>query len=145
MAVGLVLLLSGATALNVVDVGYASKSRLLPIENKDSFFSAPPNFYGVFDGVSQCPQSRAYSQTLAKVACAKLCEKGAVGSWSEQVTVAMREACVAAQDFSGASTALIMRMDLNQEQPQASWFNLGDCTGSLKGHTHPSRCRYSEV
>ena len=120
------ILIRGSDALSVVDAGAASLSKLLPFENKDAFFSAPPNFYGVFDGVTQCPQSRPFAQTLAKTACAELLATGVRGSWSEQAREALEQASVTAGEFSGASTACMLRVDLDQEEPQLCCFNLGD-------------------
>ena len=124
MVIGILIL--GSVALSVVDAGAASLSRLLPFENKDAFFSAPPNFYGVFDGVSQCPQSRPFAQTLAKAACARLLATGVRGSWSEQAMLALEQASATAYEFSGAATACMLRVDLDQEEPQLCCFNLGD-------------------
>ena len=113
-------------ALNVIDVGAFSAAKLLPIENKDAFFASPPHFYGVFDGVSQCPQSRSFAQTLAKTACAKL-GSSVRGELMDQVQPALWQALGDAQQYKGCSTACVMRVDLQREQPVLGCFNLGDC------------------
>lgn len=106
-----------------VDVGVFSASKLLPIENKDALFAAPPHFYGVFDGVSQCRQSRSFAQTLAKTACSKLGSR-IDGDLMEQLQPALWEALGKAQSFSGCSTVCMVRLDL--EQQECGCYNLGD-------------------
>ena len=60
-------------------------------------------FYGVFDGVSQCPESRIYAQTLAKETSAALKRSGdAGGSWSDQAQAALQQAAQAADRYSGS-------------------------------------------
>ena len=122
------LALSGADALNVVDVGAFSASKLLPFENKDAFFVSPPYYCGVFDGVSQCPQSRSFAVTLAKTSCAALSGSRPSGEIMEQMQPVLWNALGQAQDYSGCSTACLVRLDLQQEQPQVSCLNLGDST-----------------
>ena len=61
-------------------------------------------FYGVFDGVSQCPESRIYAQTLAKETSAALKRSGdAGGSWSDQAQAALQQAALAADRYSGSA------------------------------------------
>lgn len=124
----LALLAGAAHGLRVVDAGAFSASKLLPIENKDAFFSAPSSScFGVFDGVSQCPQSRAYSQTLAKKSLDAL--KGGTGGGPDfklQAQSTLRQATGAANGYSGASTALLVSMDLGNE-PKACCYTIGDC------------------
>lgn len=121
------LALPAATlALNVIDAGAHTASKLLPIENKDSFFSAPPLYYGVFDGVSQCPESRAYSQMVAKSTMAAL-QRGGGGDWETQAREAMRAGAAKACDYSGASTALAVKLDLDGPEPCVRTFSIGDC------------------
>jgi serine/threonine protein phosphatase PrpC len=124
----LLAVVTGGCALSVVDVGTFSAAKNLPFENKDAFFACPPHFYGVFDGVSQCPQSRAFAQTLAKGSCTRLQGATPGGSMLEQVQPVLWQALGEAQGFSGCSTACLLRLDLQQEQPQVSVYNLGDCT-----------------
>ena len=58
----------------------------------------------MFDGVSQCPESRIYAQTLAKETSAALKRSGdAGGSWSDQAQAALQQAAQAADRYSGAS------------------------------------------
>ena len=83
-------------------------------------------FYGVFDGVSQCPESRVYAQTLAKETSAALKRGGDGGSWSEQAQGALQQAAQAADRYSGSSTAIMLRLDLDQAQPQVCTYALGD-------------------
>jgi hypothetical protein len=123
----LLVLVTSARGLNVVDVGASTASKLLPFENKDSYFSSPPSFYGVFDGVSQCPESRAYSQTLAKTCSAVLSSQSTTTDWNIQAQSALREATSAAGGYSGSSTAILMRVDLDGDEPRLSTFCLGDC------------------
>ena len=118
---------SCALKLSAVDAGVASVAKLRPSDNKDAFFTAAPRFYGVFDGVSQCPESRIYAQTLAKETSAALKRSGdAGGSWSDQAQAALLQAAQAADRYSGSSTAIMMRLDLDQPQPQVCTFALGD-------------------
>lgn len=118
---------SCALKLSAVDAGVASVAKLRPTDNKDAFFTAAPRFYGVFDGVSQCPESRIYAQTLAKETSAALKRSGdAGGSWSDQAQAALQQAAQAADRYSGSSTAIMMRLDLDQPQPQVCTFALGD-------------------
>jgi len=118
---------SCALKLSAVDAGVASVAKLRPSDNKDAFFTAAPRFYGVFDGVSQCPESRIYAQTLAKETSAALKRSGdAGGGWSDQAQAALLQAAQAADRYSGSSTAIMMRLDLDQPQPQVCTFALGD-------------------
>lgn len=112
--------------LAAVDAGAASVAKLRPNDNKDAFFTAAPNFYGVFDGVSQCPESRIYAQTLAKETSAALKRVGVDGSWSDQAQSALQQAAQKADRYSGSSTAVLMRMDLDQPKPQVCTYTLGD-------------------
>jgi len=122
----LLLTASSALKLSAVDAGVASVAKLRPSDNKDAFFTAAPRFYGVFDGVSQCPESRVYAQTLAKETSAALKRGDASGSWSEQAQSALQQAAQAADRYSGSSTAIMMRLDLDQPQPQVCTYALGD-------------------
>lgn len=122
---------SSAVALRVTDAGAFSVPRAgrLPIENKDAFFVAPPTFFGIFDGVSACPQSRAYAQALAKTSLAALQRSGSnAGDFTSQASAALSRAASEADNYSGASTAMILRMDLDTDEPQVCGFNVGDCT-----------------
>ena len=112
--------------LAAVDAGAASVAKLRPNDNKDAFFTAAPNFYGVFDGVSACPESRIYAQTLAKETSAALKRVGAEGSFRDQVQSALQQAAEKADRYSGSSTAILLRMDLDQPQPQVCTYALGD-------------------
>ena len=119
---------SSAVALNVVDVGTATASKLLPFENKDAFFSAPPRYFGVFDGVSQCPQSRAFAQTLAKESSAALSRlQVREDDFGPQAADALLAAATVAVKYDGCSTACLLRLDLDGPVPQVSCYNLGDC------------------
>jgi len=119
---------SAVAGLNVVDAGAFSVAKLLPIENKDSFFSAPPRYYGVFDGVSQCPQSRPYSRAVAKVSMEALLSSGTDnGDWTMRAQSALGKAASAAQTYSGASTAILLDLDLDREEPRLCWYAVGDC------------------
>ena len=135
----ILLTLPTIATLNVVDCGAFSAARLLPVENKDAYFASPPSFYGVFDGVSQCKQSRSFAQTLAKTSCNKL-GRSVCGELMEQVRPALWSALGDAQKYSGCSTACIARLKLQQEQPQLECFNLGDCVCMLlrAGEDSPS-------
>jgi len=119
-------LTGGATGLRVVDAGASTASKLLPIENKDAFFVSPPSVYGVFDGVSQCPQSRAYSQTLAKSSLEALGRQSVV-DFEQKAQFALRQATGAANGYGGASTALLVGMDLDSAEPKACCYTIGDC------------------
>jgi len=112
--------------LTVVDVGTFSAAKRLPFENQDAFFSAPPSLCGVFDGVSQCPQSRAFAQALAKSSCDSLRGREGEGEFAEQVQLALGKATEAAQGFKGATTACVVRFELDQEQPRLSGYAIGD-------------------
>ena len=58
----------------------------------------------MFDGVSQCPESRIYAQTLAKETSAALKRSGdAGGSWSDQAQAALQQAALAADRYSGSA------------------------------------------
>ena len=119
----LALLVSGSLALNVVDVGRASVAKNLPFENKDAYFTAPPNFYGIFDGVSACPESRIYSQTLAKTSCDTLMAVQArepTLAWDAQAFRALTAAAEAAKKYSGSSTAMLLKLDLDHCQTSLS-------------------------
>ena len=122
----LVGLLGGARALNVIDAGAFSASKNLPFENKDAYFTSPPTYYGVFDGVSSCPQSRIYAQTLAKTACETL-NANAQGAWPAQTQAALSAATKAAKKYDGCSTAMLVKLDLEARQPKANVYCLGDC------------------
>lgn len=118
---------SCALKLSAIDAGVASVAKLRPTDNKDAFFTAAPRFYGVFDGVSQCPESRIYAQTLAKETSAALKRSGdAGGSWSDQAQAALQQAALAADRYSGSSTAILMRLDLDTPQPRVDTYALGD-------------------
>ena len=80
-----------ACGLNVVDVGTATRAKLTPLDNKDAVFLRPPNFYGVFDGVSQGPASRAYARTLARESDVFFGTADSVGesSWDDQARSAL--------------------------------------------------------
>ena len=67
-----------------------------------------------------------YAQTLAKETSATLKRVGAEGSWTDQVQSALQQAAQKADRFSGSSTAIILRMDLDQPQPQVCTYALGD-------------------
>ena len=126
------LLVAHTSALTVVDCGAASISKRLPFENQDAYFCTPPRFYGIFDGVSQCPQSRAYARTLAQYTSTWLSREATDGgSFRDQAEQALEYASEKAQRTDGASTALLLRIDLEQEKPQASVYTLGDCTCML--------------
>ena len=122
----LALNVGAALALNVVDVGAHSIAKNLPFENKDSYLLAPPRFFGVFDGVSQCPQSRAFSQTLAKTLSVALPASND-DDFGSQAQSALSKAVAAASDYSGASTALVVRLSLDQDEPKVQTCCLGDC------------------
>ena len=120
----------GVTALSVVDYGLASTAKGLPFENKDAYFTAPPNFYGVFDGVSSMPQSRVYAQTLAKTSCDTLLQSqrgNPKGEWTAQACSALTAATAAAQEYRGSSTAILLKMELEQSPPLACVYSVGDC------------------
>merc|ERR1719387_1642393 len=117
-------LLAAAEGLCVVDAGAFSAAKLLPIENKDAYFSAPPSLCGVFDGVSACPQSRAFSQTLAKSTLDTLSGQG-VADFQQKASSALRQAAGAASSYGGASTALLVGMDLDGEEPKACCYTIG--------------------
>jgi len=125
MRMRLALATAAVHALNVVDVGVYSAAKLLPIENKDAYFAAPPHFFGVFDGVSQCKQSRSFAQTLAKTSCAKL-GRSVDGELMDQLQPALWQALGDAQGFSGCATVCMMRVDLQRETPVLGCYNLGD-------------------
>lgn len=114
------------STVKVVDAGVASMSKHFPFENEDAYFLQPPHFYGVFDGVSAGKQSRAYAQTLAKVSCEMLSPEFP-GTWNEHVFRALTVATLRARDLSGCSTAMLINMDLEEAQPQARVYCLGDC------------------
>lgn len=119
--------LSGAASLSVVDVGVHTISRLLPFENKDAYFVASPQF-GVFDGVSACPQSRAYAQALAKGTSALLSVgRNPESGFEAEAQAALSQAAADASSFSGAATALLVRADLEADEPQVCCYTLGDC------------------
>ena len=106
VALGLLGLLGGGCALNVIDAGAASIAKNLPFENKDAYFTAPPNFYGVFDGVSSMPQSRVYAQTLAKTSCDTLLQSqrgNPKGEWTAQACSALTAATAAAEPTAGSA------------------------------------------
>ena len=124
------LVAHGASALSVVDVGRASTAKGLPFENKDAFFTAPPTFYGVFDGVSSMPQSRVYAQTLAKTSCDTLLQLQARNpkvEWPAQACSALTAATAAAKEYRGSSTAILLKMELEAAQPLACVYSVGDC------------------
>jgi len=116
----------GAGALNVIDAGAFSVAKNLPFENKDAYFTSPPLYYGVFDGVSACPESRIYAQTLAKTSCEQL-TKNAQAKWPEQSFKALTKAKEAAKKYKGSSTAMLMKVELEGMFPQACIYSLGDC------------------
>jgi len=117
-------LFSGATGLSIVDCGACSLAKLTPKDNKDAYFMAPPNHFGVFDGVSQGPESRVFAQTLASEADAYL-SSGAGGVWDTQAPAALLRGTTKAASVSGMSTALLLKMDL--EAQTVCTYNLGDC------------------
>jgi len=112
-------------ALKVLDFGSATVGKISPQDNKDASFSLAPSFYGVFDGVSQGPQSRAYAQTLAQESLAVLSAAGSDVAWADQARSALLQGTQAADGYSGMSTALLLRIDL--EQAKACTYSLGDC------------------
>jgi len=118
-------------ALLVVGVGTATASaakRAGPFDNQDAFFSAPPIYYGIFDGVSQCPDSRAFAQTLAKTAFEELAKTEIDSdSWSEAAQLALSKGAEEAFEYSGCSTACLMRLELDGDTPRAGCYVLGDC------------------
>ena len=126
LAVGMAALCSSASALNVVDAGVASVSKKLPQQNQDSYFMSVPTYYGVFDGVSSQPESRPYSQTLAKTACEQL-NQNPGKKWAEQTVIALTAATKEAAKYKGSSTALLLKLDLKARQPLACVYSLGDC------------------
>ena len=96
-------------------------------------------FYGVFDGVSQCPESRIYAQTLAKETSAALKRSGdAGGSWSDQAQAALQQAAQAADRYSGASPCRKTRPAMAGPAPPTrliggpSWPKLAQALGSLR-------------
>lgn len=133
-----------ALVLNVVDAGVASAAKLRPNDNKDAFFTSAPSFFGVFDGVSQCPESREYARLLAIESRAALRSSDPTSSWDDQVRGALQQATQKADRLSGSSTALLVRMDLDQPQPQACTYAMGDTTCVLlrqqKGSTVVGDC-----
>ena len=118
--------LTGAASLRIVDSGVFTISRLLPFENKDAYFVAAPQF-GVFDGVSACPQSRAYAQALAKSTSALLSRRNTEAGFAVEAQSALTQAAADASSFSGAATALLVRADLEADEPQVCCYTLGDC------------------
>lgn len=124
--------------LNVVDVGSASVAKKSFYDNNDAFFVSPPNFYGVFDGVSACPESREFARMLADTtqdALSRVDSSLRPGedrvaralSFRRQAQSALQKACQRASFLSGASTALIVQLQLEGE-PLAFAYNVGDCT-----------------
>ena len=122
----MLLLANSASALTVTGAGVATQAKLLPFENKDAYFSCPPRYFGVFDGVSAMTQSRAYAQTLAKVTCSTL-STTSDDDWTEQAQNALLQAGRAARDISGGSTLAVVRLDLDAEVPCVRVFTVGDC------------------
>ena len=119
-----------AAALSIAGVGSATASKNLPFENKDAFFTSPPRYYGVFDGVSQCDDSRAYAQTLAKTSMNELAsidQSIAKITFEEAAQGALTKAAKEAFKYSGCSTACLLKLDLESASPTASIYNLGDC------------------
>ena len=87
-----------------------------PFEGMDTYhktmkaaysFEYPPERKKVFDGVSQGPDSRRYSQTLAKEASDYLLSSSADSSWTDLAFGAMQQGTSAAKDIDGMSTALL--------------------------------------
>jgi len=125
MQVAVLLFISCARALKVADFGAASVGKISPQDNKDAFFSVAPHFYGVFDGVSQGQESRAYAQTLAKESIAALSESSMEDNWTDLARRALLQGTQAADSYSGMSTALLLQIDL--ARAQACTYSLGDC------------------
>ena len=122
------LLATSARALSITGAGVATKAKLLPFENKDAFFSSPASgHFGVFDGVSQCPQSRAYAQELARTACTTLNMGASGGNFTDVAREVLFKAGTAAKDYSGASTVCMVRADLEKASPQVCVYTIGDC------------------
>ena len=112
-----------AAALSIAGVGSATASKNLPFENKDAFFTSPPRYYGVFDGVSQCDDSRAYAQTLAKTSMNELAsidQSIAKITFEEAAQGALTKAAKEAFKYSGCSTACLLKLDLESASPTAS-------------------------
>ena len=132
LAFSMLGLVSGTClALSVTDAGAASVAKLQPIRNNDAFLFAPPRFYGVFDGVSACPESRAYAQTLAKTFGDTLVRRDAIGNFNIQARIALKAATKKANTFKGASTVCVVRVDTERAPPTAYCYNIGDSTAMV--------------
>jgi len=119
-------LLCAGYGLNVADAGAASIAKHSPKENQDAYFLSPPSFYGVFDGVSQGSASREYAQMLARESNAFFSGGGGGGAnWKHQARIALLLGTQKASSLSGMSTALLLRLDLDQQQ--LCTYGLGDC------------------
>ena len=105
----------------------AAKPGRLPWANEDACFTAAP-FAAVFDGVSSAARSRDYATVLAQSSRSFLLKSadttGEIG-WGSQAQQTLRCACTAGARIDGASTACLLRFDL--ERCVVACYNLGDC------------------
>ena len=104
-----------------------ARQPLLPWTNEDAAFTSA-RFFGVFDGVSQAPSSRAFSRCVADSTRAQLLEAERDGygdePWPGQAQSVLRRAASAASKIDGAATACLLRLDA--ERQRCAIYNLGD-------------------
>ena len=106
-----------------VTFGAHTIARGLPWANQDAHCLAPPFHAACFDGVSSAPRSRPYAAALAKHSRTQLMQNGD-GAWSVSAQQALRQAERAAAGIAGASTACLIRVDL--ERKILGCYHLGD-------------------
>lgn len=99
-----------------------AKPGKFPWQNQDAQFVSSTCF-GVFDGVSSAPASRAYAEKLASTCKVELA-KAKDEPWPAAPKQALARAMKAAKAIRGASTASLLQVDIDRQT--ISSYNLGD-------------------